>query len=105
MLNPDNTIADHVGDVVKMQNSMPPTKRQLELLGFMADYHATYGKWPSQREIAKAMGVNSSNMSGYIQQLVGKSLVRKTTAKHRNAELTSNGWQVIRTTEQQQRLI
>lgn len=90
---------------MKMQNPVPPTQRQLELLGFMADYHADHGKWPSQREIAKAMGVNSSNMSGYIRQLIGKSLVRKTTAKHRNAELTSTGWRVIRTTEQQQRLI
>ena len=82
-----------------MQNAVPPTKRQLELLGFMAGFHSAYGKWPSQREIAKAMGVNTSNMTGYIRPLIGKSLVRKTAAKHRNAQLTSTGWNVIKTTE------
>lgn len=78
-----------------------PTERQLELLVFMARYQRSRGQWPSQREIARAMGVNSSNMTGYIRQLVGKGLVRKTTAKHRNAAITRNGWTAVQTQEQQ----
>jgi DNA-binding MarR family transcriptional regulator len=65
----------------------------------MADYHTAHRRWPSQREIARAMGVQSSNMSGYLRQLVDKRLVRKTRAKHRNAAITTTGWEAIRTQE------
>ena len=78
------------------QDRARPTERQLELLVFMADYHTAHRRWPSQREIARAMGVQSSNMSGYLRQLVDKRLVRKTRAKHRNAAITTDGWAAIR---------
>jgi DNA-binding MarR family transcriptional regulator len=87
-----------------MEKMIEPTERQRELLAYMAGYHDSHGRWPSQREIAQALGVNSTNMSGYLWQLVSKRLVRKTRQRSRNAVVTQAGRIAIAVTEQERQM-
>ena len=70
----------------------PPTDRQLELLGFMAGYHDANETWPTHREIAAALGINSPNIGPYLRLLEAKGLLRTIPGRsRRNRAVTALG--------------
>lgn len=88
------------------QNFRPPTDRQIELMTFMVTYFDEHGEWPSHRQMAVALDINSSNLSPYLNLLEAKGLLSKIAGKsRRNRALTDLGRQIVTDQEWQPRLI
>ena len=78
------------------RNMRPPTDRQLELLGFMTAYHDAEGDWPTHRQIAAALGINSPNIGPYLRLLEAKGLLRTIPGRsRRNRAVTTLGRTVL----------
>jgi len=88
------------------RNFRPPTDRQIELMSFMASYHAAHGEWPSHRQMAAALDINSPNLSPYLNLLEAKGLLTRIEGKsRRNRALTELGRKLVTDQEWQPRLI
>lgn len=88
------------------RNFRPPTDRQIELMSFMASYYDANGDWPSHRQMAAALDINSPNLSPYLNLLEAKGLLARITGKsRRNRALTALGRQIVTDQEWQPRLI
>lgn len=74
----------------------PPTERQLEIAEMMLKYHDAHDDWPTQREIANAVGIQSTNMSQYLTALIKKGIAHKLDRGRRNVALTDTGEALIR---------
>lgn len=75
----------------------PPTERQLVVAETMLRHHDAHGEWPTQREVAVAMGLNTTNMSPYYGALIKKGLAEKLPERgRRNVALTDKGETLIR---------
>lgn len=90
----------------EVKNGRPPTDRQIELLAFMAEYFETQGRWPSHREMAAALTLNTSNLNPYLTLLEAKGLLRRLEGQsRRNRALTALGRQIVIEKEWQPRLL
>lgn len=88
------------------QNFRPPTDRQIELMTFMASYFEANDEWPSHRQMAAALEINSPNLSPYLNLLEAKGLLIKIAGKsRRNRALTKLGRKIVTDQEWQPRLI
>ncbi|MBA96168.1 MAG: hypothetical protein CMN10_15145 [Roseobacter sp.] len=88
------------------RNFRPPTDRQIELMSFMVSYFDEHGEWPSHRQMAVALDINSSNLSPYLNLLEAKGLLAKIAGKYRrNRALTDLGRQFVTDQEWQPRLL
>jgi len=75
----------------------PPTERQLQIAEAMLRHHDAHGDWPTQREIADAMGIQSTNMSPYLTALLKKGVAEKIPdRKQRNIGISKEGEDLIR---------
>ncbi|TYB83740.1 hypothetical protein [Oceaniovalibus sp. ACAM 378] len=75
----------------------PPTERQLNIAETMLRYHDAHGEWPTQREVAVQMGLNTTNMSPYFGALIKKGIAKKIPDQgRRNVALTEKGETLIR---------
>lgn len=75
----------------------PPTDRQLQIAETMLRYFEAHGDWPTQREIADAMGIQSTNMSPYLSALVKKGVAEKIAGRQRrNIGISKEGEDLIR---------
>lgn len=91
---------------MRAKNFRPPTDRQLQLLSFMASYHDEHGDWPTHRQMAAALDVNSPNITPYLSLLEAKGLLEKIEGKsRRNRALTKLGRQIVTEQEWQPRLL
>lgn len=69
-----------------------PTKKQRELLEFIAEFIATYGYSPSYREIKDGLSYGSvATVAKHIDNLVSKELLTKRRHSARSLEPTSRG--------------
>jgi SOS-response transcriptional repressor LexA len=88
------------------RNFRPPTDRQLQLLSFMASYHEEHEEWPSHRQMAAALEINSPNLTPYLNLLEAKGLLCRVEGKfRRNRALTALGRQTVSEQEWQPRLL
>lgn len=73
------------------------TTRQKKLLMFIYDHMTAYGFSPTIREIAKAIGTNSTSVANYnVNNLVRKGYLAKAAEKSRTITLTDNGLALIK---------
>ncbi len=75
----------------------PPTERQLQIAEFMLRYFDAHDTWPTQREVADEMGLNTTNMSPYFSALVKKGIAEKIPDRQRrNIGISKEGEDLIR---------
>ena len=75
----------------------PPTDRQMAIAEAMLRYHEAHGEWPTQREIADQIGLNTTNMSPYFSALIKKGIAMKIPdVGRRNVALTDKGGTLVR---------
>jgi repressor LexA len=73
-------------------NARPPTKRQTQVLRFIADHAAEHGYSPSSREICAAIGIVGTNGAhDHVKALVRKGMVTRTSFVARSTVLTESG--------------
>jgi predicted transcriptional regulator len=78
-----------------------PTERQLQIATVMLRYFDEHGAWPTQREVADEIGLNTTNMSPYFSALIKKGIAEKLSDRQRRnigiskagEELIRSGWQ------------
>ncbi|MCL2869310.1 hypothetical protein FWF48_00660 [Candidatus Saccharibacteria bacterium] len=64
------------------------TKKQTELLEFIASFIDEHGYSPSYREIMTAMGIKSvSTVAQHVDNLIAKGVVKKTDGSQRSLEV------------------
>jgi DNA-binding MarR family transcriptional regulator len=75
----------------------PVTEKQAKCLEFILNYFLEYRYYPTQREVAKAMGIQSTTAEMYLQPLEEKGYLNRERnkkskrGKQRNIRLTQNG--------------
>ena len=75
----------------------PPTERQLQIATIMLRHFDEHGQWPTQREVADEMGLNTTNMSPYFTALVKKGVAEKIPDRQRrNIKISKEGEELIR---------
>lgn len=71
----------------------PPTDRQKRVLQFVLSFQGDNGMPPTLREIAKHMGVVSTNAANdYVRALVKRGLLRRRPLISRGLTLTAEGY-------------
>jgi DNA-binding MarR family transcriptional regulator len=72
-----------------------PTARQIELVCFMSAHRARTGVWPTHRQMAGALGLNTTNLTPYLDLLEAKGLLERVPgAACRNRALTTLGTEI-----------
>jgi Mn-dependent DtxR family transcriptional regulator len=69
----------------------PVTEKQGKCLEFILSYFLANRFYPTQREVALAMGVKSNTAEMYIQPLESKGYLMREPGRQRNIRLTSDG--------------
>ena len=78
--------ADVLSDALRV---LPPlTDKQAECLKFVVEYFAARRYYPTQREVAAAMNLNSSTAESYFEPLVRKGYLEREPRRRRNIRLT-----------------
>ena len=73
------------------------SKRQLQVLGFIAEYSATQGYPPSVRDIGEHVGLASpSSVFSHLSSLERKGFIRKERDSARALIILDKGWEVLR---------
>lgn len=67
------------------------TERQEQVLLAIGRHYAAHGDYPTQRELAVAMGVKSTNAGPLIRPLVKKGYAARESGSWRNLRLTALG--------------
>jgi SOS-response transcriptional repressor LexA len=74
-----------------MEKSIRPTKKQKELLSFIADFIAEHGYSPSYREIMVGKGYNSvATVALHVNSLIKRGHLRKRDRSARSLELVDD---------------
>ncbi len=69
----------------------PVTEKQAKCLEFILNYFLEHRYYPTQREVAKEMGIQSNTAEMYLQPLVEKGyLTRESKKQSRNIRLTQS---------------
>lgn len=78
--------------------ALPPlTEKQAQCLKFIHDYFLEHGLYPTQREVADAMNLQSSTAETYLDPLRRKGyLHRRARKQRRNIRLTPMARQLFR---------
>jgi len=85
---PARTVASGLG-VAPLKTLPPLTERQAECLTFILSYFNQHKLYPTQREVAVAMNIQSSTAEMYLEPLRKKGyLHRKVRRQRRNIRLT-----------------
>jgi DNA-binding MarR family transcriptional regulator len=80
--------ADVLSDALR---ALPPlTDKQAECLKYVVDYFLARRYYPTQREVAMAMSLNSSTAESYFEPLVRKGYLEREPRRRRNIRLTTS---------------
>jgi DNA-binding MarR family transcriptional regulator len=74
----------------------PVTEKQGKCLQFILSYFLENRFYPTQREVALAMGVRSNTAEMYIQPLESKGYLVREPGRQRNIRLTGDGLERLR---------
>jgi Mn-dependent DtxR family transcriptional regulator len=86
-----------VGRVAAQLRVLPAlTKKQGECLLFIFNYYAERRHFPTHREIAQAMGIQSSTAAMYLDPLVEKGYLMREGREARNIRITTDGIKRLR---------
>lgn len=69
----------------------PVTEKQGKCLEFILNFFLENRYYPTQREVAHAMGVRSNTAEMYIQPLESKGYLAREPGRQRNIRLTQDG--------------
>jgi Mn-dependent DtxR family transcriptional regulator len=69
----------------------PVTEKQAKCLEFILNYFLENRYYPTQREVAKEMGIQSNTAEMYLQPLEDKGYLTREPNKQRNIRLTQDG--------------
>jgi SOS-response transcriptional repressor LexA len=69
----------------------PVSKKQGKCLQFILSYFIENRYYPTQREVADAMGIKSSTVEHILQPLMQKGYLTREHKKQRNIRLTRDG--------------
>lgn len=72
------------------------SEKQGKCLEFVLTYFKENRHYPTQREIAEALDVNSGTVEYLLQQLVEKGYLSREEKKRRNIRLTGDGLERLR---------
>jgi Mn-dependent DtxR family transcriptional regulator len=72
------------------------TGKQETCLSYIYTFFMTHRDYPTHREIAEAMSVQSTNASPCIQPLIRKGYLRRSGSAKRNIRLTGRALQKLR---------
>jgi DNA-binding MarR family transcriptional regulator len=72
------------------------TEKQGQCLLFVFDYYAEHRHFPTHREIARAMGIQSSTAAMYLDPLVEKGYLTREGRGARNIRITEDGVERLR---------
>lgn len=68
---------------------LPPlTDNQAKCLRFISSYYVRHRYYPTHREVAEAMGLQTNTAEMYLQPLVRKGYLARQRGQHRNIRLT-----------------
>lgn len=68
---------------------LPPlTEKQAECLKYVVNFFIERRYYPTQREVAAAMGLNSSTAESYLEPLERKGYLEREPRRRRNIRLT-----------------
>lgn len=71
---------------------LPPlTDNQAKCLKFISNYYVQHRYYPTHREVAEAMGLQTNTAEMYVQPLVRKGYLARQRGRHRNMRLTRAG--------------
>lgn len=75
-----------------MNNMIRPTKKQHEILTFIANYIESYGYSPSYQEIADGLGLKSkATVALHIKNLIDRGHLSKRFNSTRSLEVVKHG--------------
>ncbi|GAA4439603.1 LexA family protein [Phytohabitans houttuyneae] len=83
--------ADAVDGPAGMAHPARLTRRQVQIVGFVAEYTGRHGYPPSLREVSRAVGLSPNNVSSvfrHIAALIGQGILARSTpsgARHARA--------------------
>jgi DNA-binding MarR family transcriptional regulator len=85
------------GAKLEALKALPPlTERQGQCLKHILEFFIEHRYYPTQREVAAAMGLQSSTVESYLEPLRRKGyLARKVKRQRRNIRLTSKARQKL----------
>jgi DNA-binding MarR family transcriptional regulator len=73
-----------------LKNALPPlTNKQAECLKFVMKFFLDRRYYPTQREVAEAMTLNSSTAESYLKPLIQKGYLERGPHRRRNIRLTT----------------
>ena len=64
----------------------------MQCLEFLGDYFAKHGRFPTHREIAAGLNLQSTTVSMHLEPLRRKGMLRRVRRAHRNYRITRLGW-------------
>jgi SOS-response transcriptional repressor LexA len=67
------------------------TAKQVQALAFVYEYLQRHRVYPTQREVAAAMSLNSNSAATYLEPLERKGMVTKMLGQPRNLRITRGG--------------
>jgi DNA-binding MarR family transcriptional regulator len=89
ILNSDSSLVRRPAPSGEALKVLPPvTDRQGKCLIYILNYLIENRYYPTQRELALAMGVRSNTAEMYVQPLVAKGYLVREPGKQRNIRLT-----------------
>jgi DNA-binding MarR family transcriptional regulator len=73
-----------------LKNALPPlTEKQAECLKYIMSYFLDRRYYPTQREVAEVMCLNSSTAESYLKPLIQKGYLERGPHRRRNIRLTA----------------
>lgn len=72
------------------------TDRQAECLRYLYRYFREHAYYPTQREIAEAMGLRTTTAAVYLDPLEKKGVVTRAGRSRRNVRITPQGVRMLR---------
>jgi DNA-binding MarR family transcriptional regulator len=70
---------------------LPPlTEKQAKALEYVLDFFLKHRFYPTQREIANALGVRSTTADMYLKPLIAKGYLERVPRQRRNIRLTND---------------
>jgi len=68
---------------------LPPlSRRQQDCLAFVWAYYIQHGRYPTQREITRSLGIKSATAEGLLEPLRKKGYLTRRLRRRRNIRLT-----------------
>ena len=87
---------DHLSAPDLLKIFPPVTDRQAKCLEFVWDYFLKNRFYPTQREVAHALNIQSNTAEVHLGPLIEKGYLTREPGRHRNIRLTQDGLEKLK---------